>query len=249
MPMLVLKQVLQNLVLPPAGLLILAAVGLALAALTRWRRTGLVLCAVSLGTLWVLATPRVADQLVEWEQVSSALDARQPLTAQALVILGGGARADAPEYRGVAPTAATLARLIYGARLARATALPVLVTGGRSEATAMADFLKRDLGITALWTENRSADTNDNARRSWAILSPAGVRTIVLVTSAVHMARARGEFEDAGFTVIPAPVSIWTPRDAGVGRWAPTADSLERSRDVLHEWLGALARRVRVRIK
>jgi uncharacterized SAM-binding protein YcdF (DUF218 family) len=236
------KQVLQNLVLPPASLLIIAAVGLALAASVRWRRVGLVLCAVAGCVLWALATPRVADRLVHWEETHTVLDVTKPLAAQALVILGGGARADAPEYASAAPSAATLERLVYGARVARATALPVLVTGGRSEAPAMSEFLRRDLGVMTMWTENRSADTYDNARRSWAILSPAGVRTIVLVTSAVHMDRARAEFESAGFTVIPAPMSIWTPKDAGVARWVPSADSLARSQRVLHECLGKLVR-------
>jgi uncharacterized SAM-binding protein YcdF (DUF218 family) len=231
------------LVLPPASLLIIGAVGLALAASVRWRRVGLVLCTVAGCVLWALATPRVADRLVQWEETYTVLDVTKPLAAQALVILGGGgARADAPEYASVAPSAATLERLVYGARLARATALPVLVTGGRSEAPAMSEFLRRDLGVMTMWTENRSADTYDNARRSWAILAPAGVHTIVLVTSAVHMPRARAEFEGAGFTVIPAPMSIWTPKDGGVAPWVPSADSLARSRHVLHECLGKLVR-------
>jgi uncharacterized SAM-binding protein YcdF (DUF218 family) len=238
------KQVLQNSVLPPGGLLVLAAIGLALAltASTRWRRLGLSLCAAAVGVLWLLATPRFADNLVRWEQTDAPLDATKPLGAQALVILGGGARADAPEYGSVAPSGTTLERLVYGAWLARATALPVLVTGSHSEAAAMSDFLRRDLGVTATWIENRSADTYDNARRSWAILAPAGVRNIVLVTSAVHMPRARAEFESAGFSVTPAPMSIWGERDAAFAPWVPSADALARSQRVLHEYLGQLVR-------
>ena len=238
------KQVLQNWVLPPGGPLVLAAVGLALAlfARARWRSAGLSLCAAAIGVLWVLATPRVADHLVWWAQMGQPLDPAKPRSAQALVILGGGARAVAPEYGSVAPSATTLDRLVYGAWLARATALPVLVTGSHSEAAAMSDFLKRDLGVTPTWIENRSADTYDNARRSWAILAPAGVRNIVLVTSAIHMPRARAEFENVGFTVTPAPTSIWTARDAGFAPWVPSADALARSQRVLHEYLGQLVR-------
>jgi uncharacterized SAM-binding protein YcdF (DUF218 family) len=239
------KQVLQNLVLPPGGLLILAALGLVLAASVRWRRLGFVLSGAALCLLWLLATPRIADHLVGWAQAYPALDARQPLDAQALIVLGGGARADAPEYGGVAPSAATLERLAYAARLARATALPVLVTGSRFEAAAMNEFLRRDLGITAQWTESRSADTYGNARHSWAILGPAGIHNVVLVTSAVHMARARAEFEAAGFHVIPAPMAIWTPKDDGFAPWAPSADGLIRSQRVLHELLGKLVRLMR----
>lgn len=238
MDILIWKQLLQNLVLPPAGPLIVAAVGLALSATARLRRTGLVLCGAALALLWVLATPLTADALLRWAQIYPALDATQPLEAQAIVILGGGVRAEAPEYHSVAPSSTTLERLVYGARLARATALPVLVSGTHFEAAAMTDILRRDLGVTAMWVENRSRDTYENAQKSRPILAQADVQTIVLVTSAVHMARARVEFERAGFRVIPAPTAIWSRRDIGFLPWLPTADALARSQHALHEDLG-----------
>jgi len=39
-----------------------------------------------------------------------------------------------------------------------------------------------------------------------ALLEPKGIRSILLVTGALHMGRARSLFERAGFEVIPAPL-------------------------------------------
>ena len=54
----------------------------------------------------------------------------QARSAQAIVILGGGVRRNAPEYGGDTVGRLTLDRVRYGAFVARATGLPVLVTGG-----------------------------------------------------------------------------------------------------------------------
>ena len=50
--------------------------------------------------------------------------------AEAIVILGGGTRRNAPEYGGDTLGRLTLERVRYGAQVAKLTALPVLVTGG-----------------------------------------------------------------------------------------------------------------------
>ena len=112
------------------------------------RLGGAVLCATGLAALWVLATPIAADSLVRWAERYPALDPAQVGDAQAIVILAGGVRVDAPEYGTSAPGATSLERLVYGARLARQTHLPVLISGSRLEAASMTDFLQQDLGVT-----------------------------------------------------------------------------------------------------
>lgn len=181
MDIFVWKQLLKNLVLPPTGPLLVAIIGLALAASTRLRGIGLAFAAVGVVSLWALATPIVADALVRAVERFPAFDPTRAVDAQAIVILSGGVRLDAPEYGGApAPSATTLLRLVYGARVAHETGLPVLVTGSRLEARAMTDVLSRDLSVTPRWVENRSRDTHENAQMSAAILSRAGVRRIVL---------------------------------------------------------------------
>src|ERR1700752_949265 len=104
-----LKMLLQPLLLPPGGPLLLAAAGRCLIGLRRGggaRRAGWALLVAGLATLWLLAIPAVADVLSEAVQRYPALDLNRPVQAQAIVILGGAAgRPSAPEYGG-APAAA-----------------------------------------------------------------------------------------------------------------------------------------------
>jgi uncharacterized SAM-binding protein YcdF (DUF218 family) len=239
------KLFLKTLVLPPAGPLILAIVGLAMSARQRLRRTGITLCVLGIALLWLLATPFIADTLVRSAERYPPLDLARPIDAQALVILGAGVRLNAPEYGRSAPGASTLERLVYGARVAHVTNLPMLVSGSHGEAAAMTTSLERDLGITPKWIENHSRDTHQNARMSAAILVPLGIRRIVLVTSSAHMARSVSEFEAAGLEVVPAPAAMWTRRDAGVLLWVPNSDALVRSQRALYEGLGRMVQGAR----
>jgi uncharacterized SAM-binding protein YcdF (DUF218 family) len=243
------KQLLKNLVLPPTGPLLLAILGLVLLGLRRVRPVAVLLCALGLAALWVLATPIAADSLVRLAERYPALDASQVGDAQAIVILAGGVRVDAPEYGTSAPGATSLERLVYGARLARQTQLPVLISGSHFEAASMSDFLHQDLGVSARWVENRSRDTHQNAQFSAAILARSGIHKVVLVTSAAHMARSVVEFNQAGIDTVPAPAAMWTQRESGVLAYIPNADALVRSQRALYEGLGRLVQVVQIRLR
>ncbi len=243
------KQLLKNLVLPPTGPLLLTFLGLLLLTFRRARLGGAILCALGLASLWVLATPLAADSLVRWAERYPALDPGGVGDAQAIVILAGGVRVDAPEYGTSAPGATSLERLVYGARLARRTRLPVLISGSRFETASMSDFLHQDLGVTAQWLENRSRDTHQNAQFSAVILARAGVHKVVLVTSAAHMARSVVEFNQAGIEAVPAPAAMWTRRDKGVLAFIPNADALVRSQRALYEGLGRVVQDVQIRFR
>jgi uncharacterized SAM-binding protein YcdF (DUF218 family) len=232
-----LKTLLKDLVLPPAGPLILALLGLALLKVRpRLARACLI---AGIASLWLLATPIVSDALTGMVELYPPLDLHLADNAQAIVILGGGGqRALAPEYGGPAAEPFLLERLSYGAYLANKTGLPILVTGFSIEARAMHDTLQRNFGIETRWLDDRAFDTFQNARNSARILIAAGVRRIVLVTRATHMRRSVQEFRDAGFEVIPAPAGILAPRDFGVLRYTPNADALMRSQTAIYELLG-----------
>jgi uncharacterized SAM-binding protein YcdF (DUF218 family) len=245
MDIFVWKLVLKNLVLPPTGPLLIVLAGLLLAVSPKHRHSGWAVCAAGALLLWALATPVVADALVRAVERYPPLDLAKPVRAQAIVILGAGVRLNAPEYGTSAPSATTLERLVYGARVARATGLPVLVSGSHFEAAAMSSFLQRELELTPQWVENRSHDTHENAVNSAAMLANAGVHQIVLVTSAAHMARALREFQAIGVAVLPAPAELWTRRDLGMLVWVPNADALVRAQRALYEMLGRLAQSVR----
>jgi uncharacterized SAM-binding protein YcdF (DUF218 family) len=239
----VLKSVVRSLLLPPAAPLILAAIG----ALMIWRhrRLGGVVLTVGLVSLWLFATPIVADAVSRLAEHYPALDLSKPTNAQAIVILGGGGvREFAPEYRGPSAEYVLLERLSYGAFVARRTGLPILVSGGLHEAIAMQTSLLRDFGTSTRWTENQSRDTYENARFAARILSAEGIKRIILVTGSAHLWRAAHEFQSVGLDVVPAPTGVWAPRETGALRFVPDAAALVRSNAAVYELIGEPARRV-----
>jgi len=244
-----LKLLLRTLVVPPAGPLLLAGFGIWLLLRRRSARAartaGWALLLTALAALWLLATPLVADGLMRLAERCPALDLARPVRAQAIVILSGGdARTNAPEYGGPAVGFELLERVSYGAYLARHTGLPVLVSGGAGDALAMRTVLWRDFGITTRWVEGESRDTFDNAQFSARLLRVDGVRRILLVTSSNHEWRAVQEFARAGLEVEPAPVHVWTPRSLGFRYYLPDQFALLESSEAVYEILGNVVRQL-----
>lgn len=238
-----LRVFLRELMLPPGGLLLIGIVGVFL--MRRHRRIGTLLCAVSLGSLWLLATPWVSDTLGRAAEGYPAIPPSRLAAAEggagAIVVLGGGFRREAPELGGVdAPSTAADLRLIEAARAARATHLPVLVTGSHREAVAMARFMSDTLEVPVRWVEDQSRTTRENAEFSARILKPLGIDRVMLVTSGTHMIRAVGDFRRAGLGVIPVPAGMTTRDQPGVLAFIPSAEALARSQTALYEWAGRL---------
>lgn len=237
------------LLLPPAGPLLFALLGLLL--LTRRRGAGAVVSIVGIGTLWFLSCNAVGVGLAQ-----SLLAQPKPLVVQgpsmagvqAIVILGGGVLARAPEYGKAQPSAATLERLRYGAWLARQTKKPLAFAGGvgwsavgtdtPAEADVARAMLHDDYGMDLRWADDRSRDTAENATRLAEVMRPDKIKRIVLVTHATHMPRAQAAYEKAGFQVTPAPIGFPSSRERQALEWLPSLHGLELSRQVLREWLG-----------
>lgn len=236
------RTVLKSLLLPPTGPLLLAFIGLALTRTSR-SRLGLTFVATGLASLWLLATPIVANELVAWWQYPQGLNLSRPVDAQAIVILAGGARRRTLDYGGPTPATLTLQRLVYGARVAHKTRLPVLITGGKTETRAMAAMLSEDFGIKPRWTESKATNTHENATLSHALLAPAGIKRIILVTSALHMQRAKAEFEAQGFIVTAAAVDVRVLQKHEPSGLIPGVFALHDSEYVAYEVLGELMRR------
>lgn len=243
------KALLKALVLPPAAPLLIAVVGLAL--LDRRWRLGRLLATAGVLLLVLVSLPAVADFLVHFVDDSPPFEAAQAKSAQAIVILGGGTRRDAPEYGGDTLNRLTLERVRYGARVARMTGLPVMVVGGRSEPTreteakVMRAALQDEFGVPVRWSEDRSRNTHENAVMAAAILRPAGVTRVVLVAHGFDMPRATAEFAAAGIETIPAPTGL-VARERGdtLLDYVPSADALQRSYYALYELYANAARRL-----
>lgn len=244
------------LVLPPAGPLLLVLLALLASGLwPRARRAALAVSLAGVACLWLLSCHAVAIRLA-----AGLLDLPPPLPAgalraastQAVVVLGGGVLAEAPEYGTPQPANATLARLRYGIRLSRAHDLPLAFAGGlgwggrgtASEAQAVALSAREDFGFSPRWLDDQSRDTRENAQRLAGLMHPQGVRRIALVSDSWHLPRATLEFRRAGFEVLPAPTRMPLPRARRALEWVPSSEGLTLSRQVLREWLGLQVARV-----
>ena len=243
--MFLLKKILAALILPPAGLILLALFGLWLlrAKSRRWQHGGAALATLSLLGLLVLSLPVVGNALMAPLEPHPPIAPEQLRRVQAIVILGGGSYFAAPEYGGDTVSHYTLERLRYGARLGRESSLPVLVTGGapfggRAEAESMREALERDFGIKVRWVETASRDTAENARLSAPLLKAAGVTRIALVSHGWHLPRAIELFEKQGIEVTPAPTAFSTGSPSLLEDLLP--GGLVTSRLALREYLGRL---------
>jgi len=246
----------RSLILPPSNLFLLIAIGL---VARRWRpRLGRAIAGLAFAALTLLSMTAVADLLVTpLENMSTPLTAPKGAGAQAIVVLAAGQVRNAPEYGGRdIPDYVALARLRYAAHLHRATQLPILVSGGFagtpvgndrvvSFGDAMAAALREDFGVPVEWVEGRSRDTAENAAFSAAMLRAQGVKRILLVTDAMHMARSKAAFERAGMEVVGAPTVFLGGRATGIHAWVPSAEGMRRSWYATYELIGLAWYRVR----
>ncbi|WP_324780307.1 YdcF family protein [Thiobacillus sedimenti] len=230
--------------LPPLSLVILLAAGLFLHR--RRPRLAMSLILLSAVALYALSTPWVGGLLEKSLEISRPLDPADLKTADAIVVLGGGRRIDAPEYGGDTLNGLSLERLRYAALLHRSSGLPLLVTGGmpgggtQPEGRIMQRILQDEYGIAPRWVEDGALTTWDNARRSAPLLAKSGVHRIVLVTHAWHLRRAVPLFEAQGLAVIPAGIQFSSTRIDSPLDLVPTPAGLRDSTFALHEWLGIL---------
>jgi uncharacterized SAM-binding protein YcdF (DUF218 family) len=233
--------------LPPAACLLLVITGLLILRLAT--RTGVLLIALGIFSLWLLSTPVVSSRLHASIEHYPALTAEQLAStdAEVIVVLGAGHYDNAAEFAGQsAPVAAALSRVHYAAYLHRQTGLPLMTTGGpmNRQQDVHAEVLAEALdvyGAPVQWLEKTSATTWQNALFSAEILAPQGIEKVMVVTHSYHMRRAVMLFELAGFEVLPAPTQLSTTYPLNrLPYWLPGAEALDLSHDVLHEYLGLL---------
>lgn len=220
------KPWLSTLLLPPAPLLLLVLVGVALllrrharpaapgvpALSLRRQALGWASLLAGLIGLWLASTTALSGLLVSaLTQPPPPLNAAQraglrgaPHTA--VLVLGAGRQMLAPEYDSADLRPLTEQRLRYGLWLARQTGLPVgysgglghgTTDGGPTEAEVAGRIAERDFGVPLRWLEDQSRDTNENAQFSVRLLQADGIQTIVLVTHDFHQRRALAAFARA----------------------------------------------------
>jgi len=211
--------------------------------LLRRRKAAIVLAVFAVGWSLTWSIPQASDWLRGHLEFHYPKVNEETLPkADAIVILGGGQYYGWLKKQNIRLDDLESSRVAAGARAWLAGRAPVIIlTGGKtgriSEAQRMAEAINR-LGVpdSALLLEERSRSTRDNALYTAALAKPRGVRTVLLVTSGLHMPRAVLVFREAGFHVVPVPVPERARRMTWLRSWLPSPSALWRSGRAMKEF-------------
>lgn len=235
-------------ILSPLSWLVLWLGVYAFGNIRHWNRRWLLrICGTGTILSITAMTPMFANWLVAWLEVSppqaSDCAVRPPSVA---VVLAGGVdgfvrmeqdtSALSIASRRRADSAAEWWSLSPGRQLVVAGGSGYW--GGAPESVLMSRYLQR-LGVpaAAIRIESESRDTWQNAHNV-AALRPALPREIVLVTSAMHMRRARYSMQEAGFTVCPLYADRRYVPFRRPSHLLPDSGGLAKTEAALHELVG-----------
>lgn len=250
------RYIIKQLAFPPSSLLLLLLGGWLLRK--RWPRLATGSFVLGLAGLYLMSLPITVEYAARAIESEAALTPQQwhslAQQADAIVVLGGGREVNDPAWQSDQPSLMAMQRLRYAARLAKASQLPILVSGGLhygqppSEAQLMANSLAEDFAVTARWLEGNSRTTWENAQLTADMLQAEGIKRIVLVTQAWHMPRSRWSYEQFGFTVTSAPVGFLSGHNnRPLNGWMPESKALWLNTALFNEAIGALLYRLSYR--
>jgi len=239
------QKYMQILILPPSINIIIILLGMLLLLYRKW--IGWSVVGIGILSLWLLATPFVANHLINSLQRHLEQKAK-PYQPQAIVVLGGGV---IPKYHTVNNqprlSATSWLRLRSAVELARRTHLPLLLSGGGSKknnfasAQLMAQALRRDFNRQPTWYEANSLNTFENGQYTARYLRQQHIDTIYLVTSAWHIPRAQAVFESFNIQAVPHPAHYsFALAFSPIEQWLPKARALYVSRTAMHELIGQI---------
>ncbi len=238
------RAILPLLLIPPAGLLWVVLAGRIIKP--RRPRLGRGLIVAGLVGLYLLSMPAFSGLLIEGLE-SAPHNMPGGLEPKAIIILGADGEKTADPLVNAEPGPLSMQRLTGAAMVARATGLPVLISGGPvaggepAVADLMADTFETAFGLPVKWRENESANTCENARLSAAILRKAGIDSALVVTHSWHMPRAVLSFARAGYPIVPAPLHGEHKGGITFADFLPHTNAWIRSFYAIHEWAGLVA--------
>ncbi len=241
-----LSKVLDLLLAPLTWAILLAAAAVA----WRRRRAAPWLAAAGAVTLWIFSVDPVANALSGLAEQGVRSTVRPDVTYDAAVVLGGFGDPAASRASGETELGPAAERFVAGLEIFRdGRARYVLLSAGgtdpeRGVEADWAGALYRRLGVPAdrLILERESRNTWENAQRTAAVARERGLRSLVLVTSAMHAPRAVAAFRRVGLEVdLLAVDRRHGDRDFTL---QPRVDALERSTSAIRELAGRVAYRL-----
>jgi uncharacterized SAM-binding protein YcdF (DUF218 family) len=171
-----------------------------------------------------------------------------------IVILGGGIIPNTPKnFKGELSDSA-FKRVIEGYLIHKRTQLPIIVTGGKLQGTQTpeAEVMKEELqklGVCNedIYVEPYAKNTKQNAQYVKEIVENEGFKTIILVTSAVHMTRSLNYFNKYlnDKKICPIPTGYLISLDKiKMYDFLPQIEFLKANASALHEYLGIIKMRI-----
>lgn len=240
----------------PLGLI---GILLIIATVLLWRKPRLATIPIVLALVVLLASSNgwVSEWLVRSLEYQYLPPAELP-KADAVVVLGGATKPPiAP--RPWVDVSEEGDRVFHAANLYKAGKAPkIILSGGRvdweganvfPESQDMA-ILLQSMGIpdTALIQEPNSRNTRENAINVKQIMQAQNIRTILLVTSALHMPRSVWIFRKLGIEATPAPTDFLVTNEtqaemqssaqAFTLSFLPEAERLKNTTRALKEYVG-----------
>ncbi len=217
------------------------------------RRTGQTLLVLAPLVVVLAAWGPVADRLLApLEQAHPPIEtAPDRDDIAAVVVLGSGYYPQMPLPVTSRLNDSAVVRLTEGIRLYRQlTDVPLLVSGGSrvelepSSAGYAAAAIALGVPAESIIELNWPADTAQEAYGTRELLGQGA--TIILVTSASHMARSVRHFRHVGLNPIPAPTrhKVGMPTRDSLAYWIPTAGNLRKTERALYEYMGMVSLRL-----
>lgn len=203
----------------------------------------------SVSWLWLWSTPVWSDYIRgTLESKFCYHPAESYPEADAIVVLGGGVRGYAGPNLPPIDLNRAADRELFAAQLFQKHRSGVILLSGGADpifrtgisALGMKLFLI-NLGIPekAIRISASSRNTVENVRDIIEMLKPFKGKTVLLVTSALHMQRANWLFSRSGLKVIPAPTDFEVVNSPfSFYRLLPDAEALENSSRALREIIG-----------
>lgn len=219
---------------------------------------------MQLGFLLLAATPAVVNRFLHYTENLVEIDERCIEEMSPLVVLSGGVSSAVRSTEDLGSVyEATFVRMAEAIALIRqqsARDYDIYLVGGSmrrgiAEADVMQHFFElTGVAQTRLITERQSSNTaesaielarmfetafeaaSESANRQGSLQAPK----IRLLTSALHMARARAVFVSQGFDVCPVHVDRRAIPDVPWRFLIPQLSVLKKFDALLHEWIGIL---------
>ena len=237
----------------PINLLLLAALIGVLLCFGRRARLGRGLALTAILILAVAATLPIGKLLIAPLEDRFPFPPLDLLSPEGIIVLGGAIDSEVSKARGETvfdeggerlTEAVVLAKRYPQARVVYTSGSSSFV-GATSTEALQARTLMSQMGIAPerVTLEDKSRNTDENARFTAAIVHPQPSQRWIIVTSAFHMPRSMGIFEKAGFHPIAYPVAFRTR-----GHWADDlrltfepVRNLRMFEIAVHEWIGLAA--------